>query len=92
VGSPFFDHIVSANRWCSHNISQDRVAEAFLKELNALRTSLRIPYLSCQFFKLGYVSIYVVVLEFEFSNLCSGSVLSGCVKVLNLEFLKEEVL
>jgi hypothetical protein len=91
MGSPFFDRIVSANCWCPHNVSQDRVAEAFLKELNALGTSQRVPYLSCQFFKLGYVSIYVIIFEFEFGDLCSGSILSSHVEVLDFEFLKEEV-
>jgi hypothetical protein len=91
VGGPFLDIVVSTDRWCSHNVSQYGVTKAFFEELNAFWASKHVFCLLRQFFELGYIGIYVVVFELEFGNLRSGSVLSGCVEVLDLKFLKEEV-
>jgi hypothetical protein len=59
--------------------------------LDAFQASKRVSHLSCQFLEFCYISIYIVVFELEFSNLCSGSVFSCSIQVLNFEFLKEEV-
>jgi hypothetical protein len=45
----------------------------------------------CQLFKFGYISIYVVILELELDDFCAGSIFSGGIEVLYLEFLEEEV-
>jgi hypothetical protein len=91
VHGPFFDGIVSTDGGGPHNVSQYRVAEPLFEELDTFWTSKRVPCLSCQFFELGYVGIYVVIFELEFGDFCSGSIFSSCVQVLDLEFLEEEV-
>jgi hypothetical protein len=91
VRGSFFDGIVSTDSGGPHDIGQYQVAEPFFKELDALWASKHIPHLSCQFFKLGYIGIYVIVFEFEFSDLCSGLVFSCGVQILNFEFLKKKV-
>jgi hypothetical protein len=89
--SPFLNGVVSAHSGGPHNVGQYRIAEPFFEELDTLWTSKCIPCLSCQFFELGYVGIYIVIFELEFGDLCSGSVFSDSVKVLDFKLLKEEV-
>jgi hypothetical protein len=91
VCSSFLDGVISANGGGSHDIGQYRVAESFFEELDAFWTFKCVPCLSRQFFELGDVDIYVIVFEFEFGDFHSSSIFSGCVQVLDLEFLKKEV-
>jgi hypothetical protein len=88
---PFFDCVIPTNGGGSHDIGQYGVAEPFFKELDAFWASKRVSRLSCQFFELGYVSIYIVIFELELGDFCSGSILSCGVEVLDFELLQEEV-
>jgi hypothetical protein len=91
MGGSFFDGVVSTNCRCPHDVGQYRVAESFLEELNALRTSQHISCLLHQLLEFGYVSVYIVIFKLELSDFCMGSVLLGSIEVLDFKFLKEEV-
>jgi hypothetical protein len=91
VRGPFFDSVISTDGGGSHNVSQYGVAESFFKELDAFWASKSVSRLSRQFFELGYIRIYVIIFKLELGDLCSGSILSYGVEVLDFKFLKKEV-